>query len=70
MKDNQTDLTLDVGGRKKTYSVTFDPDDNLSDHKQVSKGNLIKRVYSGEEDLKLSGVKSCFVITFIGVTTQ
>ena len=49
MKDNQTDLTLDVGGRKKTYSVTFDPDDNLSDHKQVSKGNLIKRVYSGEE---------------------
>jgi hypothetical protein len=52
MKDNQIDLTIDVGGKKKTYSVTFDPDDNLADRKQVSKGNLIKRVYSEEEAKK------------------
>lgn len=49
MKANQIDLTLNVGGKNKTYSVTFDPDDNLSDRKQVSKGNLIKRLYSEEE---------------------
>jgi len=43
MKDNHTNLTIDAGGMKKTYSVTFDPDDNLSNSKQVSKGNLINK---------------------------
>lgn len=49
MKDNHIDLTIDVGGKKKSYSITFDPDDNLSNQKQVLKGNLIKRIYSKEE---------------------
>ena len=49
MKDNNSELSLDVGGMKKTYCFTFDPDDTLSDQYQVTKGNLLKRVYSKEE---------------------
>ena len=49
MKDNNNEWTLQVGDKIKKYRVTFDPEDNLSDIKQVSRGNLIKRVYSEEE---------------------
>ena len=49
MKENKKELTLNVGGLKKSYSITFKPDDNFSDHNQVEKGNLIKRIYSEKE---------------------
>lgn len=52
MKDNDDEISLEVGGVLKKYRVTFDPDDNLCDIKQVSRGNLIKRIYTEEESKK------------------
>jgi len=51
MKVNKTELSIDIGGIKKKYRITFDPEDNLSDDKQVARNNLVKRVYSEEESV-------------------
>jgi len=70
MKDNNNEWTLEVGDKIKKYRVTFDPEDNLSDIKQVSRGNLIKRVDSEEDIVKPNGEKNSLGTIAIEATWQ